>query len=164
LDVATPAAVDEALPASGEGSSASRPQLPPVWKRLDDQIHWYDRRSRLSKRWYLRLKVVQIVTAAAIPVLATAWPEKAWIGGGLGALIVVLEGLQQLFQLHTNWTQYRSTCEALRHEKFLWMAHAGPYARSERPDAMLAERVEGLVSQEHAAWSSTQHDRTSHSQ
>jgi hypothetical protein len=92
------------------------------------------------------------------------WPEKAWIGGGLGALIVVLEGLQQLFQLHANWTQYRSTCEALRHEKFLWMAHAGPYSHSERLDALLAERVEGLVSQEHAAWSSTQHDRTSHSQ
>ena len=161
--MASAAAVDEAVPASGEGSSAAPPELPPVWQRLDDQIHWYDRRSRLSKRWYLRLKVVQIVTAAAIPVLATVWPEKAWIGGGLGALIVVLEGLQQLFQLHANWTQYRSTCEALRHQKFLWMARAGPYAHTDRPDAMLAERVEGLVSQEHAAWSSTQHDRTSHS-
>jgi hypothetical protein len=164
IDVATGAAVDEALPESGEGSSPSRPELPPVWKRLDEQIRWYDRRSRQSKRWYIRLKVIQIVTAASIPVLATAWPDKAWIGGGLGALIVVLEGLQQLFQLHANWTQYRSTCEALRHEKYLWMAHAGPYARTQRPDAMLAERVEGLVSQEHAAWSSTQQDRTSQKQ
>ena len=29
---------------------------------------------------------------------------------------------------------------------------AGPYAAVARPDALLAERVEGLVSQEHAAW------------
>ena len=71
---------------------------------------------------------------------------------------------QQLFQHHSNWTQYRSTCEALRHEKYLWMAHAGPYARSQRPDALLAERVEGLVSQEQSAWASTQQDKTSHSQ
>jgi hypothetical protein len=167
FEVATRAAVDEARPAVHVSSPAAveaRPELPPVWKRLDDQIDWYDRGSRRSKRWYLRLKVVQIVTAASIPVLATAWPEKAWIGGGLGALIVVLEGLQQLFQHHSNWTQYRSTCEALRHEKYLWMAHAGPYARSQRPDALLAERIEGLVSQEQAKWASTQSEKTSHSQ
>ncbi len=142
----------------------ARPTLPPVWKRLDEQIDWYDRRSRDAKRWYLRLKVVQIVTAAGIPVLATAWPEKAWIGGIMGAVIVVLEGLQQLFQHHSHWTQYRSTCEGLRHEKYLWMAQAGPYARTQKPDALLAERVEGLVSQEQSAWSSTQNEKTSHGQ
>jgi Protein of unknown function (DUF4231) len=164
--VATRAAVEEARPVVEERSPAAeaRPTLPPVWKRLDEQIHWYDRKSREAKRWYIRLKVIQIVTAAAIPVLATAWPEKAWIGGAMGALIVVLEGLQQLFQHHSNWTQYRSTCEALRHEKYLWMAHAGPYARSNKPDAVLAERVEGLVSQEQSAWASTQHDKAGHSQ
>jgi Protein of unknown function (DUF4231) len=165
--VATRTAVEEARPVVEESSPEveARPQLAPVWKRLEEQIHWYDRKSREAKRWYLRLKVVQIVTAAAIPVLATAWPEKAWIGGAMGALIVVLEGLQQLFQHHSNWTQYRSTCEALRHEKYLWMAHAGPYARSSKPDALLAERVEGLVSQERARWTSTQSEKTaSHSQ
>jgi hypothetical protein len=156
--------VDKGVQASEAASAARRPQLPPVWQRLDEQIHWYDRRSRSSKRWYIRLKVVQIVTAAAIPVLATAWPTEAWIGGAMGATIVILEGLQQLLQLHSNWTQYRSTCEGLRHEKYLWMAHAGPYARSQHPDALLAERVEGLVSQEQTAWSSTQRERTSQPQ
>jgi hypothetical protein len=145
-------------------AAQARPELAPVWQRLDEQIGWYDKGSRKSKRWYFRLKVIQIVTAAAIPVLATVWPEKAWIGGGMGAGIVVLEGLQQLFQHHSNWTQYRSTCEALRHEKYLWMAHAGPYARTQKPDALLAERVEGLVSQEQAAWASTQSEKTGHSQ
>lgn len=164
--MATRTAVEEARPILEERSSAAdaRPQLPPVWKRLDDEIHWYDRNSRKAKRWYIRLKVVQIVTAAAIPVLATAWPEKAWIGGIMGALIVVLEGLQQLFQHHANWTQYRSTCEALRHEKYLWLAHAGPYARSHKPDVLLVERVESLVSKEQAAWASTQSDKSGHGQ
>ena len=142
----------------------TEPRRSSSWQRLEDQIQWYDRKSREAKRWYLRLKVVQIVTAAAIPVLATAWPEKAWIGGAMGAVIVVLEGLQQLFQHHSHWTQYRSTCERLRHEKYLWQAHAGPYARSHKPDALLAERVEGLVSQEQTAWASTQQEKTSASQ
>ena len=61
------------------------------------------------------------------------------------------EGLQQLQQYQQNWITYRATCERLKHEKFLFAARAGPYASSE-PEALLAERVESLVSQEHAAW------------
>jgi hypothetical protein len=78
--------------------------------------------------------------------------------GAGGALIVVLEGLQQLQQYQQNWTSFRSTCERLKHEKFLFAARAGPYAAAPRPGALLAERVEGLVSQEHAAWVSHRED------
>jgi hypothetical protein len=51
---------------------------------------------------------------------------------------------------------YRSTCEALKHERYLYLAKAGPYAAATEPRVLLAERVEGLVSQEHAKWASTQ--------
>ena len=69
-----------------------------------------------------------------------------------------MEGVQQLFQFQQNWVSYRSTCEALKHEKFLYLATAGPYATAERPQALLAERVEGLVSQEHAKWAAQQEE------
>jgi len=71
-------------------------------------------------------------------------------------LIVVLEGLQQLNQYQANWISYRSTCEALKREKFLYLAKAGPYATANDPHALLAERIESLTSQEHAKWASTQ--------
>ena len=74
----------------------------------------------------------------------------------MGATIVVFEGLQQLFQFQQNWVSYRSTAEQLKHEKFLFTARAGPYAAVARPEGLLAERVEGLVSQEHSAWTSSQ--------
>ena len=93
---------------------------------------WYSRGARRNKRWYMRIKVVQIVSAAAIPVLA-ATSLPTWVAGGLGALIVVLESVQQLFQFHSNWTHYRSTSEALKHEKFLSLAHAGSYATAANP-------------------------------
>jgi Protein of unknown function (DUF4231) len=102
------------------------------------------------------LKVCQIVTAAAIPVAAGASVPK-WLLGAAGALIVVLEGLQQLQQHQQNWIAYRSTCERLRHEKFLFASRAGPY-REANAEARLAERVESLVSQEHAAWTSHRED------
>jgi len=127
----------------------------PVWERLQDQLDWYDAKSQHHRRWYQSLKVMQIVVAAAIPVVAAAGASAA-VAGGLGGVIVVLEGLQQLFQFQQDWIGYRGTAEALKHEKFLRLAEAGPYAGVPRPDAVLAERVEGLVSQEHAAWSEAQ--------
>lgn len=128
-----------------------------AWQRLEDQIAWYDAKSQQNQRWFKRLKVCQIVTAAAIPVAAAA-SAPLWLMGGGGAVIVVLEGFQQLQQYQQNWTTYRSTCERLKHEKYLFVAQAGPYDGVPRRDALLAERVEGLVSQEHAAWVSHRED------
>ena len=129
----------------------------PAWTRVTDQIAWYDSKSQLNQRWFKRLKICQIVTAAAIPVLASV-SAPVWVVGGAGALIVVLEGLQQLQQYQQNWTTYRATCEQLKHEQFLFMARAGPYGAVPDPGALLAERVESLVSQEHAAWVSHRDD------
>ena len=131
------------------------PAPSPTWARLEEQLEWYDRKSGQAQRWFKRLKVLQIVTAAAIPVMAGN-SAPAWLVGAAGALIVVLEGLQQLQQYQQNWASYRATCERLKHERFLFLAHAGPYAAAPEPEVLLANRVEGLVSQEHAAWASQQ--------
>jgi hypothetical protein len=133
------------------------PPASPAQARVEEQIAWYDRKSQYNQRWFKWLKTCQIVTAAAIPFAASV-SAPVWVAGGGGALIVVLEGLQQLQQYQQNWTSYRATCERLKHERFLFLAHAGPYASDEKPEALLAERVEGLVSQEHAAWASHRED------
>jgi hypothetical protein len=146
LAAASPSVVDRNDPAT----SAAR-------GRLAQQIDWYDRKSGHNQRWFKRLKIGQIVLAAAIPAAAAAHARPAALGVA-GALIVVLEGLQQLQQYQQNWTTYRATCERLKHERYLFEAAAGPYAGAARPAALLAERVEGLVSQEHAAWVSQQRE------
>jgi hypothetical protein len=130
---------------------SAMPEESPAVVRVRDQIAWYDEKSQLNQRWFKGLKICQIVTAAGIPV-AAGLSAPVWLVGGSGALIVVLEGLQQLQQYQQNWTTYRATCERLKHEQFLFMAHAGPYGDAPDPEAFLAERVESLVSQEHAAW------------
>ena|SRR5215207_4108137 len=123
----------------------------PAWERLEDQLAWYGRKSQSDQRVYKALKICQLVTAAAIPFAASI-SAPIWVAGGGGALIVVVEGFQQLMQYQQNWITYRATCERLKHEKFLYLSHAGPYAGDLDPDVLLAERVESLVSQEHAAW------------
>jgi hypothetical protein len=127
--------------------------------RLEDQIAWYDRRSARQRRAFYLLKIVTIVAAAAIPVLA-ALPSDVYLNrlvtSSLGALIVIVEGTQQLFQLQTNWLLYRSACESLKREKYLYLANAGPYAIARDTRVLLAERIEALISQELGSWTVSQ--------
>jgi hypothetical protein len=147
----------ESLEAEAFATGAVGDHRDPTVLRLEDQIAWYDRKSGESQRRFKLLKGVQLVAAATIPVVATLEAHPA-IAAALGAAIIVVEGFQQLNQYQQNWTLYRSNAEALKHEKFLFLAHAGPYARVEDGSTLLADRIEGLISQEHAKWVSARHD------
>lgn len=139
---------DLPVPAAGEQITLAR---------LDDQITWYARKSALNQRRYKFLKLVTITSAAVIPVVTTAHvPYGSPIAAGLGVLIAVAEGIQQLNQYNANWMSYRNTAESLKHEKFLYLARAGPYRAEEDPAASLAERVEALASQEESKWLTVQ--------
>jgi hypothetical protein len=123
--------------------------------RLEDQIAWYSRKSRSAQRRYKWMKGVTIVSAALIPVLTTAKiPYTTAVAGGLGVLIAILEGIQQMNRYQANWTSYRASAEALSREKFLYLGKANPYLGAPNPQAMLAERVEGLLSRENTLWAS----------
>lgn len=125
------------------------------YERLDQQISWYDLKSKRAQNYYRWSKLFEIACAGLIPVFAkAAWLVTAFLGAG----IVVLEGLQQLNQWANNWITYRSTCEALRHEKYSYLGRAGVYDALEDAEAlkMLVGRVESLISTEHAKWISRQ--------
>src|SRR5215469_4493893 len=108
------------------------PKSDPIFGRLEDQIDWYDRKSRSAQRIFKRIKIVEIFAAAAIPFLAgLSYPHDKLVTGALGVIITILEGLLHLNQYQQNWSSYRSTCETLKHEKFVYLAHAGPYAHAD---------------------------------
>ena len=123
-------------------------------ERLGDQIKWYDRKSRYNQRCFKVLKLWTIVAAALVPILVAFGVKDARVSAAIAATIAVTEGVQQLNQYHANWISYRSTCESLKHEKYLYLSGAGPYSAATNPHVLLAERIEGLVSQEHAKWTS----------
>ena len=105
--------------------------------RLKDQIDWYDKRSQSSQSWYKILKIVVVAIAALIPVLsglqlsfASFASVPSWVLGTFGAAIAVIEGIQQINQYHANWISYRSTCEALKHEKYPLSRQRWPLRRN----------------------------------
>jgi hypothetical protein len=151
------ASIFEAHPgigAAGEHGMSNDPTM----QRLDDQIQWYEKCCAQNQRLFKLLKIVVIVAAALIPFLAALSTVPAWVTGALGMLIAITEGAQYLNQYHANWISYRRTCETLKHEKYLYLGKAGPYAAARDPHALLAERIESVVSQEHAEWVSAQED------
>src|SRR6187399_727889 len=127
----------------------------PSWFRLQDQLSWYDGKSQSCQRNYKRLKLSQVTLAVLIPLAALLPAEYAkWATSVAGALIALLEAIQQMNQYSTLWVTYRGTAESLKHEQYLFLGSAGPYRGMAEPDALvlLAERVEEHVSTEHGKW------------
>jgi len=148
---------------SGEGSSVSSP-LPPLGRtpaargtgdvvldRAEFEIAWYERHATTSRLSYCTIKILQILLAAFVPVAAGLSAPKL-VTGSLGGLVVVLEGVQQLFRFHDNWVRYRQTNEDMLREKYLYAASAGDYAATPTPRRLLAERIEALASREAHQW------------
>jgi hypothetical protein len=142
----------QTMPTQTEPAQA-HPNPDPILARLDDQLSWYSQKSRAARKAFKRIKFAEIIAAALIPfITGQQWPYVNYIVGGLGVLITVLEGVLHLNHYQENWTGYRNTAEALKHEKFLFLANAGPYASAANPRVALAERVESLLSQENSQW------------
>src|ERR1017187_3270040 len=135
-------------------AAANPPDSDPIMGRLDDQIAWYDQKSSHCQRAYKRIKLAEIIAAALIPFLAALRvsdtdPRTRFAVGVLtavlGALITILEGVLQLYQYQQVWVAYRATAEAMKHEKFIYLAKAGDYAKAADPHTLLAERVEAQI-------------------
>lgn len=133
----------------------------PTFERLEDQISWYDKKSQAAQKAYKILKLTQVIATALIPLASISpVPTPQQVTAILGLIVLVMEAAQQLNQYQQNWVSYRSTCEMLKHEKYLFLAGAGPYSGVDRPVQLLADRIEGLISQEHAKWVSAQEQST----
>jgi len=125
-------------------------------ERVDGQINWYDKKSQFNQRWYKCLRVGEIVAATAIPFLAGYMSDKTpaiqVVVGFLGFIIAIIAGVVALCQFQENWVEYRTTCESLRHEKYLFLTQTEPY-NVDNPFPLFVQRVESLVSTENTKWS-----------
>ena len=125
--------------------------------RLDDQITWYSTKSSYCQIRHKCLRIFEVIAAVLIPFISAIGadiPYNSWIVGSLGAVIATCAASSGIFKFHENWIQYRATSEQLKHEKFLFLARAAPYADSDAFH-VLVYRVEGLISKENSTWTQT---------
>jgi hypothetical protein len=122
-------------------------------ERVEDQIAWYDRRGAFNKRWFISLRAVEIAAAATVPFLS-GFAGNLWIGatvGIIGIIITLCAGVTHLCQFQERWIEYRTTAEALKKEKFLFVTKTEPYD-SDDAFPILVQRMESLVSKENVTW------------
>lgn len=124
-------------------------------QRIDDQIGWYDRKSAHCQRMYKRLRAYEIVAAGLIPFLTgyvDLYSGKVkFTVGLLGASVAAVSGLLFLHKYQENWVKYRSTAEALRSEKVLYLTQSPPYQGA---DAFLlfVQKAESIFANETGNW------------
>ncbi len=126
-----------------------------IKERLDSQIEWYDRKSQEAQKWHKRLKKIEVLCAAVIPLLAGLGDKVDFGGviiGLLGVIIAVCAGVSHINKYQENWLMYRTTCESLKHEKYLFITNSKSYADYDA-FSRFVERIEGLISKENSQWS-----------
>ena len=122
--------------------------------RLDDQINWYDRKSIQNQKTYKMLQLILIVSAASIPFISGYVDKLVYLQyllGAIGVLVAAITGLISLYKFQENWTAYRTTCESLQHEKYLYHTKTDPY-HGKNAFNLLVQRVEMLISKENSSW------------
>ena len=122
--------------------------------RLDDQINWYDRKSSQNQKTYKRLQFILIISAASVPFISGYVDNLSYLQyllGGIGVLIAAVTGLLSLYKFQEIWTTYRTTCESLRREKFLYLTRTDPYIEKNAFN-LLVQRVEALLAKENSSW------------
>ena len=103
---------------------------------------------------YKGLQLASIITAALIPFLTGYLAEAPFLKyaiGAMGVLLAVFTAMTSLYKYQENWIAYRTTCESLLHEKYLYITKSKPYHVKDSFN-LLVQRVESLISQENSSW------------
>jgi len=123
--------------------------------RLDEQMNWYDKKSMWHQKRFKRLRFIEVIAAAIIPLVAgnitSQTLELKVLVGILGVIITIIAGAVALNKYQEHWIEYRTTAESLKHQKFLFLTKTAPYHTDEAFN-FLVETVEGLISKENSKW------------
>ena len=134
-----------------------------IEKRVDKQQKYHSEKSTSSQNQYKRLKIVEIVAAAIIPVCITLGNESPclqYLAIILSIIVAIIAGLMTLGSFQSDWTSHRMTSEKLKAEKALLLSRGGPYDKSNATDQellqLLVENVESILAEESRQWQKKQ--------
>ncbi|WP_421920267.1 DUF4231 domain-containing protein [Marinifilum sp.] len=128
-------------------------------KRLVDQINWYDKKSIKNQKTFRLLRIIEIIAAALIPFISGITINNINSGefiiyftSFLGVLITIIASYIALGNHQEKWIEYRTTCESLKKELFLFETKVMPYD-TDISFPLLVKRVETIISKENTNWS-----------
>ena len=123
-------------------------------ERVESQVHYYESKSALNKKYYLFFKISQLTAATLLPFFSVFLSDYLWMKymiAFLGSMVTILEGVMATGKYHEKWVMYRGTAETLRQETYLFLMKAGTYSEK---DAMqqFVTKVEFSLGKENIGW------------
>lgn len=125
--------------------------------RLEDQIQWYDKKSKKAKKCFHLSRILIILTSASIPIIsyfliADTWTKVIIIC--VSVFITATESINNLMKFNEHWIEYRTISETLKKEKYMYENKAGIYNDTNNDFPYFVERIESIISQENVNWAS----------
>lgn len=121
-----------------------------LWRQFCAYLAWYEHAAKRARISYRSGRLLAVVVGSAVTVLAASGAPGV-LTASLAAVVVVLEGSQQLFQFQPSWIRYRGAAETLRRNGHQYAARVPPYDTSDRR-WKLAELLDATISAEGRAW------------
>lgn len=128
--------------------------------RVDDQLNWFDRKAGENQKKYKNYKFLILVCSALLPFFAAfefnfdvaGIKIEKLVVGIIGIFIFIGEGVLMLYKYHDNWVLYRSTAEALKSEKLLFLTKTGNYQAAENPFSDFVKKIELILNKDTQEW------------
>ncbi len=124
-------------------------------QRLDAKIEWYDRCSKQQANRHQCLRLIELICASSIPVVASFIPVYGsvalWMLSVASILVVVTAGYLSLTKLVEHSLEYRSSAEALKQHKYLYLTQTPPYHQVDAFSRLVAVS-EAIMAKESTRW------------
>ena len=133
---------------------------------LYNQQGWYDRKASSNRKWATRLGFLMILAGAATSIIQLwapgppppAAPPPDWVAplhwttistALLGAMVIVIKGIERLWKFDDNWLAYRQAAEGIKREQRLYINGAGDYVEDEETSyRSFVENIEQIIAAE----------------
>lgn len=130
--------------------------------RVDGQLGWLSKQAARNKRWFLVLRLFQIILAGYVTVMASQSSLYPWVPFSLtlaGTLITAMASWEGINGYQGLWVRYRQASEKLEREKNFYLTDSPPYRQApfatdqDAAFATFVTRVESILGEELDQWS-----------
>lgn len=124
-------------------------------ERFEPKYEFFEFQARRHRRYYLRIRMAEIVFAALIPLKVAFIPHETILFkvlvGGFAVLVTILSGMLLLNRYQEKWITFRATADALQREKYLFLTRRGEY-HHRNAEGIFVEQVEAILNNEEKQW------------
>jgi hypothetical protein len=116
-----------------------------------NQRQWYSQKANRNQWWFRFFGIATVVLGAVVGLLPAFKLESDWPFAVLGALIVILKGMERLWLPEEKWIGYRKAAEAMQREQERFVFGLAPYHRFDDEDAvfrLFVDRCDRIKSEE----------------